>query len=51
LILRLRAGLDHGEKVHQSKNLGQWSNIIGYIMDSSLIGVYIMAKGFAVDNF
>ena len=35
----------------QSRNLGAWSNKIGYEMGSLLVGVYIMAKTSLVENF
>jgi hypothetical protein len=45
------AGLDYGEKVHWSRILGEWSNMIGYKMGSSLTGVCAMAKTSPVENF
>jgi hypothetical protein len=40
----VRAGLDYGEEVHQSRILGEWSNTISYIMGSSPNGLYDMVK-------
>ena len=40
----LRAGLDYGEEVHKSRIIGEWSNLIGYTLGSSLVGVYTTAS-------
>jgi hypothetical protein len=36
---QLRANLGYGEEVHQSRILGEWINMIGYKMGSSMIGI------------
>ena len=40
----VRAGLDYDEVVQWSRILGEWSNMIGYKLGSSLAKVYTMAK-------
>ena len=48
----LTANLDYNEEVHpQSIVLGEWSNMIGYEMSSSLAGVYTIAKTSLVEYF
>ena len=39
-------GLDYGEEVHHSRVGGEWSNMLGYEMDSSLAGIYTLVKEF-----
>ena len=39
-LWKIRVGLDHGEEVHWSRSLGEWSNMVGYEMGSSRVGVY-----------
>ena len=51
LYWSLRAGLDYGEEVHWSRTLRERSNIIGYKMGCSLVGVYTTAKTSPVENF
>ena len=36
--------LDYNEDVHQSRQLGEWSNMIGYKMGSSLVGILSTTK-------
>jgi hypothetical protein len=43
--------LDYGEEVHWSRNLGEWSNVIGYEMGSSPAKVYTTIKSSPMDNF
>ena len=47
----LRANFDYGDEVHQSRMLGAWSSMIGYITGFSLVGFYTMAETFLVENF
>ena len=47
----LRADLDYGEEVQQSRTLGEWANLIGYKMGSSLAKVYTLTKISMVENF
>ena len=47
----LNASLDYGVEVHQSRMLGEWNNMIGYEMGSSLSRVYTTAKISPVENF
>ena len=47
----IRASLNYGEEVHQSRILGEWSNTIGYEMGSSLARVYTTVKTSLVENF
>ena len=47
----LRVGLDYGKEVHRSRNLGKWSNVIGYEMGSLSAGVWNMAKASPVEDF
>ncbi len=42
--------MDYGEEVHRSRVLGDWSNLNGYEMGCSLVGVYTMVKIFPVEN-
>jgi hypothetical protein len=37
--------------IDQSKVLGEWSTMIGYEMDTSPVGVYVVVKTSPVDNF
>ena len=37
--------------MHWSRVLGEWSDMIGYGMGSSLVGVYTMGKTSPVQNF
>jgi hypothetical protein len=46
----LRAGLNYGEEVHHSRISGEWSNMIGFGMNSSLAKVYTTPKTFAEEN-
>ena len=46
----LRAGLDYVEEVHWSRNLGEWSNMIGYKMGSSRADVNTTTKTPLVKN-
>jgi hypothetical protein len=48
---QLRTGLDFNEKVHRSRILREWSNMIGYQMGSSLVEVYTMAKTSPMKDF
>ena len=45
------AGLDYGEEVHWSRILGEWSNMIGYKMDSSPARLYTTAKTSPMENY
>jgi hypothetical protein len=40
----IRANLHYKEEEHRSRNLGEWSNMIGYEMGTSPAGVYTMPK-------
>ena len=42
--------LDYNEDVHQSRQLGEWSNMIGYKMGSSLVGILSTTKTSLVEN-
>ena len=42
----LKAGLDYNDKVHHSRILGEWSNMIDYKMGSSTSRVYIIINNF-----
>ena len=44
-------GSCYGEEVHRSSSLGEWSNVIGYEMGSSHVGVYTMVETSLVENF
>ena len=45
--VHLRLGFDFGEEIHQSRILGEWSNMIGYDKGSSPTTVYTTAKTFS----
>ena len=47
----LRVVVDYGEKMHRSRILGEWSNMIGYKMGSSLARVYTTAKTCLMESF
>ena len=49
-IVSVRFGLDNVEEVHRPRTLGEWSNMSGYKMGSSLAGVYTTAKTSPVEN-
>ena len=46
----LRASLDYGEEVHQSRILREWSNMIGYEMSFPPTRVYTMVKTYPMGN-
>jgi hypothetical protein len=45
------AGLIHGEEMHQSRILGEWSNTIGYKVGSSPTMVYTTVKTYLEVKF
>ena len=45
------AGLIHNEEMHQSRILGEWSNMIGYNMGSSPAMVYTTVKTYPEAKF
>lgn len=51
LGVSLRAALDYNEEVHELRILEEWSNMIGYGMGSSLVGVYSTTMTSLVENF
>ena len=44
IIVGFKDALDSNEEVHQSRNFGEWSNMVGYEMGSLLAGVYTTTK-------
>ena len=50
-LIFIRIGLDYIEEVHKSSILGEWSNMIGYKMGSSLLMVYTTTKSFPAEDF
>jgi hypothetical protein len=49
-LFGLKAGLDCNEEVHRARILGEWSNMIGYIMGFSSFVVYARARNSPVVN-
>jgi hypothetical protein len=49
-LFGLKAGLDCNEEVHRARILGEWSNMIGYIMGFSSFVVYARAWNSPVVN-
>ena len=49
-LFGLRVSLDCSEEVHRARILGEWSNMIGYIMGSSSSGVYARVGNSPVVN-